>query len=47
MISMPAHDKKFRAHATVSELMHGLVMMKNIVLEIIMGIALLLMDHQK
>lgn len=44
MISMPAHDGK--NSGLVLELMHRLVM-RNIILEIIMGIALLLMDHRK
>lgn len=43
MISMPAHDGK--NSGLVLELMHRLVMMRNIMLEIIMGIALLLVDH--
>lgn len=43
MISMPAHNGK--KSGLVLELMHRLVMIRNIMLEIIMGIALLLTDH--
>lgn len=39
--------EKFRACATVSELIHGLEITKKGILEIIMGTALLLMDLQK
>lgn len=45
IISMPAHDGK--NSGLVLELMHRLVMMRNIMIEIIIGIALLLMDHWK
>lgn len=39
--------EKFRACATVSELIHGLEITKKEILEIVMGTALLLMDPQK
>lgn len=45
MISMPAHDGT--KSGLMLELMHRLVMISNIMLEIIMRIALLLIDHLK